>query len=198
MLCGSSDKKIVRNRFDRLSTYGLLSHLKQNDVAELVDALIAVNYLEQIEIDRFRPVLQLTSLGSEMMAGRAEPHGALPLKADLVEKLRCSSSAKSASVAVRREASPAGAAKSSVATQPSRKEGFAELVSTQGESPANGDSPELQASERPLESADQSNPLSRPSHYWTWRLLTAGLTPRNARLPERFQMTRSSTMHSAP
>jgi ATP-dependent DNA helicase RecQ len=73
MLCGSNDKAVQRNRMDKLSTFGLLKHLKQPEVAQLADALIAAGLLEQTEIEPFRPVLQLSPAGVEVMSGRAEP-----------------------------------------------------------------------------------------------------------------------------
>jgi ATP-dependent DNA helicase RecQ len=72
MLCGSTTSKVTKFRLDRLSTYGVLSHLNQTDVGSLLDALMAAGCLEQVEIDRFRPLVQLTELGAEVMRGRAE------------------------------------------------------------------------------------------------------------------------------
>ena len=69
MLCGSSAKPVVRNRLDKLSTFGLLAHLKQPEVVQLIDALLICGLLEQTEIEPFRPVLRLTARGSEVMAG---------------------------------------------------------------------------------------------------------------------------------
>ncbi len=63
MLCGSTSEKVTRNRLNRLSTYGLLAHLKQTEVVELIDALVSARYVEQVDIDKFRPVLQLTRAG---------------------------------------------------------------------------------------------------------------------------------------
>ena len=70
MLCGSSSKTVTRNRLDKLSTFGLLSHLKQPQVVELIDALLVCGLLEQTEVEKFRPVVQLTERGAEAMAGR--------------------------------------------------------------------------------------------------------------------------------
>ena len=88
MLCGSTSEKVTRNRLNRLSTFGLLSHLKQTEVAELIDALISARYLEQTDVDRFRPVLQLTQFGQDVMWGRVAQLDALSLATALVEKLR--------------------------------------------------------------------------------------------------------------
>ena len=41
MLCGSGSAKMTKLRLDRLSTFGLLAHLKQTEVVALIDCLIA-------------------------------------------------------------------------------------------------------------------------------------------------------------
>ncbi len=87
MLCGSSDKAVQRNRLDKLSTFGLLSHLKQTDVAQLADALLLAGLLEQNEIEPFRPIVQLTAVGLEVMSGRAGADLALSLPDELRHKL---------------------------------------------------------------------------------------------------------------
>ncbi len=60
MLCGSNYKSVTRNRLDKLSTFGLLAHLKQTEVVQLIDALLLAGLLEQTEIEPFRPIVQLT------------------------------------------------------------------------------------------------------------------------------------------
>ena len=72
MLCGKSNQSVVRNRLDKLSTFGLLAHLKQTEVVQLIDALLICGLLEQTEIEPFRPVLQLTPRGLDIMSGRGE------------------------------------------------------------------------------------------------------------------------------
>ncbi|MBI3839725.1 MAG: RecQ family ATP-dependent DNA helicase [Planctomycetia bacterium] len=84
MLCGSSAKGVVRNRLDKLSTFGLLGHLKQPEVVQLMDALLIDGLLEQTEVEPFRPVVQLTPRGADVMGGRGE--GALDIS--LPEELR--------------------------------------------------------------------------------------------------------------
>ena len=87
MLCGSSDKAVERNRLNKLSTFGLLSHLTQTDVLQLTDALLLCGLLEQSEIEPFRPILQLTDRGTEVMSGRAGESLNLPLPDELWRKL---------------------------------------------------------------------------------------------------------------
>ncbi|REK06064.1 MAG: RecQ family ATP-dependent DNA helicase [Planctomycetota bacterium] len=87
MLCGSSDKAVQRNRLDKLSTFGLLSHLKQGEVTQLVDALLLCGLLEQNEIERFRPIVQLTERGVDVMSGREGDALNLPLPDDVWRRL---------------------------------------------------------------------------------------------------------------
>ena len=88
MLCGSNSAKIKKLRLDQLSTFGLLWQLKQAEVATLIEILIAIGCLEQEDIDRFRPVLKLTPLGSDVMRDKAELPAGLKLPGELRLKLR--------------------------------------------------------------------------------------------------------------
>jgi len=67
MLCGSNSSKMKKLRLDHLSTFGLLSELKQTDVAEILDWLIGVDYVEQVEHERFRPVLGVSESGKQVL-----------------------------------------------------------------------------------------------------------------------------------
>lgn len=67
MLCGSKNKKLQQWKLHRLSTYGLLSSLKQTDVADVIDLLIEVGYVEQQEVEDRRPTIQLSDEGRRWM-----------------------------------------------------------------------------------------------------------------------------------
>ena len=69
MLTGSSSRKIQKNGLHKLSTFGLLSGLRQMDVVTLIDWLIDHGYLKQSEQTRFRPILEITDSGRELMRG---------------------------------------------------------------------------------------------------------------------------------
>ncbi|HIF30918.1 MAG TPA: ATP-dependent DNA helicase RecQ [Planctomycetaceae bacterium] len=71
MLAGSRSVKMVKFGLDRLSTFGLLGHLRQNQVAELLDMSLGEGWLEQREVDRHRPTLLLTAAGIDVMRGAA-------------------------------------------------------------------------------------------------------------------------------
>jgi ATP-dependent DNA helicase RecQ len=132
MLCGSGSVKMSKLRLDKLSTFGLLKHLKQSEVLLMIEALMALRCLEQVEPEPFRPVVQLTDFGREVMKGKASLAGPLPAPLDLLRKL---------------QAGQKGAEERGEAVK-----GRAEDV------------------ERETDDTDH------PSHYWTWRLLSAGFT----------------------
>lgn len=71
MLAGSQSAKVIKNRLDQLSTFGLLRAFKQQDILMLLDELQRQNLIQQSDVDRYRPVVQLTSLGGEVMRGTA-------------------------------------------------------------------------------------------------------------------------------
>lgn len=170
MLCGSAAKGVTRNRLDKLSTFGLLAHARQTDVAQLIDALLVCGLLEQNELEPFRPVLALTDRGSEIMNGGRDSLPTLPIDEPIARRLippqqRATKAGKSA-------ASPEPVSQRVPEPTPSRPSPA---------SPANQTSV-AHAVERPQGEAavvevatDRS--LEQPTHYWTWRLLCAGFTP---------------------
>jgi ATP-dependent DNA helicase RecQ len=87
MLCGSHNAKVTKLRLDKLSTFGLLKHLTQPEVVSIIDALVVLQCLQQVELDRFRPVVELTDFGAEVMKGKASLSDSLPVPAELLRKL---------------------------------------------------------------------------------------------------------------
>jgi ATP-dependent DNA helicase RecQ len=94
MLCGSRNARLKKLGLDNLSTFGLLDQLKQDEVILIIDALMAMRCLQQIDVDRFRPVVELTEFGGEVMRGTASLPGTLPLPADLQWKLQSEETGK--------------------------------------------------------------------------------------------------------
>ncbi len=88
MLCGSGNARVTKLRLNQLSTFGLLKHLKQPEVLLLIEALIARRCLLQIDLEQFRPVLELTEFGKEVMKGEAALPGPLPVPLELLWKLK--------------------------------------------------------------------------------------------------------------
>ncbi|MGD0383637.1 MAG: RecQ family ATP-dependent DNA helicase [Thermoguttaceae bacterium] len=87
MLCGSAGAKVKKLGLDRLSTFGLLKHLKQPEVVTLIDALISLGCLQQEEIEKFRPVMKLTDFGSDVMRAKTQLQNPLPIPAYLFHKI---------------------------------------------------------------------------------------------------------------
>jgi ATP-dependent DNA helicase RecQ len=88
MLCGSKSSKLSKFKLDKLSTYGLLGHLKQTEVSQFLDVLIEKRLVDQVDVDRHRPVLHLTDYGAEVMKSNVPLEGPLPLPGGLLTKLR--------------------------------------------------------------------------------------------------------------
>ena len=131
--------KVKKLRLNQLTTFGLLSHLKQTEVATLIEILIAIGCLEQEEIDRFRPVLKLTPLGGEVMRGKADLPVGLKLPGELRLKLR----RPAARTAGARLAEPRSAARSMVGVRIRRCIGVASCRKSGDAGPGLGPRPDF-------------------------------------------------------
>jgi ATP-dependent DNA helicase RecQ len=87
MLCGSAAENMKRMGLANLSTYGVLSNLKQAEVVKLLDALIAAGCVEQYSLEPHRPLVKLTELGEQVMRGAAGLATGLSLPDELERKL---------------------------------------------------------------------------------------------------------------
>ena len=67
MLCGSKNKKLRQWKLNRLSTYGMLSALRQAEIVSVMDSLIEAGLLEQREVDERRPTVQISEKGKRVM-----------------------------------------------------------------------------------------------------------------------------------
>ena len=177
MLCGSASAKVTKLRLNKLSTFALLTHLRQAEVVALIDALIAVGCLEQVELDRFRPVVQMTDLGTEVMRGRQPMDAPLSVPACLLLKLRAprpKSAAKAARQAPVAEISrvPRLACPTVSSALLDKPAVAPNLTSKERQTPRQTPVPET-ASCAPQEPAPS---VIRPQHYWTWRLLQSGFS----------------------
>ena len=87
MLCGSKNKKLQQWRLHQLSTYGLLSAMKQSEVVSVMDTLIEAGMLEQREIDQRRPTIHITDAGREVMHARQPLPETVVIKFPLARRL---------------------------------------------------------------------------------------------------------------
>ncbi len=87
MLCGSQNKKMQQWKLSRLSTFGMLSGLRQSQVTDVIDALTEIGLVGQVEVEQRRPTVQLTDQGKEVMMGRQPVPAALKLSFPLAKQL---------------------------------------------------------------------------------------------------------------
>jgi ATP-dependent DNA helicase RecQ len=177
MLCGSGSAKVAKLGLNRLSTFGLLSHLTQDEVGSLIDALIDLHCLRQTDVNRYRPVVELTELGEEVMRGKAALSGPLPLPPYLLLRLggrdkkgtTLSNDGKMA--ANRRAASVMPESRPERRTDADAADALnAELAMAGGDAGTEPTDP-LPPATSPLPSS-----VTPPAHYWTQRLLSAGFS----------------------
>ncbi|WZO96400.1 RecQ family ATP-dependent DNA helicase [Isosphaeraceae bacterium EP7] len=87
MLTGSGSEKMDRLGLRSLSTFGLLSAFRQTEVTQLLDALSSAGLVHAQEVDRFRPIIDLTARGKEWLRDQQMPL-TLPIPAELALKIR--------------------------------------------------------------------------------------------------------------
>ena len=87
MLCGSRNKKLQQWKLHQLSTYGLLSGLRQTEVVNIMDALIETGLLQQKEVDERRPTLHMTEDGRRVMRAEKPLPAGLQLPLPLAKRL---------------------------------------------------------------------------------------------------------------
>jgi superfamily II DNA helicase RecQ len=176
MLCGSGNAKMSKLRLDKLSTFGLLKHLRQPDVTLMIDALVALRCLEQVEPEPFRPVVQLTEFGREVMKGHATLDVALPLPLELLRKLKAGrkGEGKNGKGEGRRRKGENGTTGRHAEAAAEGQQGTGAATKSQNSTVEHSviDPRHFPPAVHPSSSA----PISHPSHYWTWRLLSAGFS----------------------
>jgi ATP-dependent DNA helicase RecQ len=91
MLTGSGADKLARTGLTKLSTFGILSEFKKSEVAQLLDALAGARLLEYTEVDRFRPIANVTAKGWDLIRGSSDFELALAIPDELAAKMRLSS-----------------------------------------------------------------------------------------------------------
>jgi superfamily II DNA helicase RecQ len=70
VLRGSTSKQVIDSHLDRLSTYGLLKEMTQDEITAYIKALIQADC---IEVQKgLYPTVGLTDFGREVMIGRVE------------------------------------------------------------------------------------------------------------------------------
>ncbi len=104
-LRGSKSKKVVASKLDRLSTYGILSYLKQDQIVSMLDTFLRQNLLTRNDYG----ALGMTELGSAVMRDPEQMPEDLKLWAEvtLIPRGRRRPSKSAARATRRAEATPA-------------------------------------------------------------------------------------------
>ena len=149
--------------------------LKQTEVAELLEALLVTGLLEQVETQRFRPMIQVTMRGAGVMRGESEMPPSFPLAPALRAKL----SKRPKSAAVEPAETPAIRQAPMVRDKaPTPEADFEAGFQVPTDEPFEPDWSELaREEERAISASPRTpDPCEKPSHYWTWRLAEQGFS----------------------
>jgi len=189
MLTGSSSRKIQKNGLHKLSTFGLLSGLRQTDVVTLINWLIDHGFLKQSEQTRFRPVLNVTDSGRALMKGKVEFELSQRIPASIVESISLRLAHKKpvrSSIGQAVETASPGSSpvaheaaddKSELTELP---DGWLEPVQppsqtgTEPIQPPLSPDPSSAAPGLPLPDETAEDGPVQPSYYWTWKLFADG------------------------
>ncbi len=185
MLCGSRSQQIGKMQLDRLSTFGLLSELKQTEAAALLEALVRGKLIAQRETHRMRPTVVLTQAGKQVMTGQGPLVRPLSIAQPLQQRLRnlklprvaaatippapttravpTSDSDTSDSDTSGADVTPHDAARETRTTMPDSAD---ERAATATSTPV--------IDETPAGHDELSEPPTQPDWYWTWKVLSAG------------------------
>jgi ATP-dependent DNA helicase RecQ len=167
MLTGSESKDVTQLRLNKLSTFGLMRDLKQTEASALLDALITVGFIDQIENQKFRPLVTLTEHGADVMRGVVPMTETLTLDPQLLAKLEGRRTVST---------NPLPVGEGGRGTRPG--EGISSSANTattpQDANPHPSPLPRGEgAKASPLAQPELAN---RPNYYWTWKVLSSGLT----------------------
>lgn len=80
VLRGRQNEKVLQNRFDKLSTYGLMKENTEWEVRRVLDALLVQGYLRQTD-DKY-PVVKLTAAARNILLGQKKFEMRVPVAPD--------------------------------------------------------------------------------------------------------------------
>lgn len=157
VVCGSRSERMTKFHLDRLPTFGRLSHLRQSDVNDLVDALIEANYIVQRDVERNRPTVVLSPEGEQIMRSPEAQLPRLNLPPETRQKLGGNAATTPGPAPTPKQVEPT--------PQP------AEVPRSQLTS-----SPDLSKAIARSVQRGQEAPHQQPKHFWTWRLVQSGFS----------------------
>lgn len=88
MLKGSASEKMERGGLKSLSTFGILPMFTQQELSLILEALTTAGYVESPEVDRFRPIVNLSERGWGFLKNRPEGPVPLAISEELAAKIQ--------------------------------------------------------------------------------------------------------------
>ena len=88
MLVGSGSERMERLGLKRLSTFGILADFGQSEVSCLIDALTSAGLIVSKDVDRFRPVIDISEEGREFLKSKGDVPVRLTLPDDILAKVQ--------------------------------------------------------------------------------------------------------------
>ena len=135
MLAGSQNKRMSQWRLQQLSTYGMLSKMKQSQLIKVLDALIEGGLVTQREVESRRPTIEINDVGRRVMNLQDPVPRSLSLSKALARQLAAASRHIESNDVSGAESEPEGTNKVDVASdglEPQRIE-LADLVDPEEE-----------------------------------------------------------------
>lgn len=181
MLVGSDAKKLTALRLQRIKTFGALQWLKAKEVSVLVDALLRAGLLTQVELNKFRPTVEITALGSDVMFGRVAPP-ALDLPPGLVKKIQKLAPIRepqrhhTATESLPEKSEPVT---SLAITDAVDSTSLADHVEPFAPTSDDGRVPELEDDNTDpnlISTSNRNSTEQLPDYYWTWRMFVEGFS----------------------
>lgn len=158
MLWGSQSAKMKKTGLQNLSTFGMLGFLSQSEIEEIIDKLIASQLVEQKEKTRFRPTIEISGAGREVMAGQCPLPDSFRLDGDLARKIAAQFPQAEAVIS---SASDSDSARSTSYEESEPSEPVVDVVQPQP------------TTENPATNFPDSD---TPDWYWTLELLNRGFS----------------------
>ena len=88
MLIGSKSERMSKLGLGKLTTFGILGDFGQSEVVGLIDALATAGLVDSREVDRFRPVVEITEAGLDFLKAKGDRPLSLALPDSLHTKVR--------------------------------------------------------------------------------------------------------------
>jgi ATP-dependent DNA helicase RecQ len=193
MLAGSTAQKLQSLRLHRVKTFGALKWLTLKEVNTMIELLLDAGLLTQMEINRFRPTVEISPRGTDVMQGKIPPPPLKiprPLSRKIQELAPLRNPQRDGTVSgledlltnpdlARELVKSAG---SPTAEREVDRSGVLPPVKPVAEHQATvqqvaaDHSPAVEAAQWPHDSGEPSDPQQLPDYYWTWRMFVEGFS----------------------